>query len=159
VATAFAASRATRRTPNANVLHARKGWRNENPVRQTRLPHHAQAQTRPQVHREFPTHSPLPSLRNVAAGQGKEGMRNTIPPYPKATDRLSRPGTRPHAPHRPNRDAVKHGIPRAFRRYAKRYGSGVASLVAEHKKYPVPKLDHWRDSREAAQKLVAILSA
>ena len=80
--------------------------------------------------------------------------RNTYPPRPKYLDRRNRPGTRPHAIHRPNKDGTKHGVPRWLRRYAERYGRGVDALVAMHKKFPVPMLNHWRDKTEAFHRFV-----
>ena len=49
-----------------------------------------------------------------------------------------------------NRLARAAGISKAFRQYAKRYGSGVQALIQEHKKNPVPILDNGRDRREKA---------
>ena len=37
------------------------------------------------------------------------------------------------------------GIPKAFRQYARRYGSDVATLVQMHRRSPAPMLDHGRD--------------
>ena len=31
--------------------------------------------------------------------------------------------------------ARKHGIPKAHRQYAKRYGSGIGQMIADQKKY------------------------
>jgi len=36
-------------------------------------------------------------------------------------------------------------VPKMFRQYAKRYGTGVEELSRAHKKFPAPMLDHWRD--------------
>ena len=66
--------------------------------------------------------------------------RNMKPPVPAFIDRLARAGTRPHAVHRPNPDGIRYGIPKAFRRHAKRYGQGVAAMASMHKKFPVEKL-------------------
>ena len=40
------------------------------------------------------------------------------------------------------------GLPKAFRQYATRYGKGVEELLQDHKKHPVPLLDHGRDRWE-----------
>lgn len=51
-----------------------------------------------------------------------------------------------------------HGIPKKFRQYAKRYGRGVDDMRAMHLKFKdVPMLDHWRERREAAQRILGIL--
>ena len=62
--------------------------------------------------------------------------RNTRPPYPNAIDQEERGGTRPYALHAPNADRVKYGIPRWLRRYNKRYGSSIESMLAQFKKNP-----------------------
>jgi hypothetical protein len=66
--------------------------------------------------------------------------RNTRPAVPTMVDRLTRAGTRPLAIHKPNADGAKYGIPKAFRRYSKRYGKGVLEMVKTHLKCPAEKL-------------------
>jgi len=57
-----------------------------------------------------------------------------------------------------NNTAREHGIPKAFRQYAKRYGSSVTAMVKMHQLLNhVRTLDHWRDRREAFQRAVASL--
>lgn len=48
-----------------------------------------------------------------------------------------------------NSKARDCGIPKAFRQYARRYGSDVSAMVQMHRRIPAPMLDHWRDRREA----------
>lgn len=49
-----------------------------------------------------------------------------------------------------NETARHYRIPKAFRQYAKRYGSDVNSLIACHSLLKnVPMLDHQRDRRQA----------
>ena len=48
-----------------------------------------------------------------------------------------------------NDDARAAGIPKAFRQYAKRYGSNTHTLVATHLQINVPMIDHGRDRRDA----------
>lgn len=41
--------------------------------------------------------------------------------------------------------ARKFWVPKAFRQYSKRYGSGVEQLIACQKQHPVGMLNHWED--------------
>lgn len=53
--------------------------------------------------------------------------------------------------------ARKHGIPKRFRQYAKRYGNkGIDDIVQMHAQFPVPRLDHARDRREAIQRAMGV---
>ena len=57
-----------------------------------------------------------------------------------------------------NKFARANNVPKAFRRYAKRYGNGVEMLVAMHKKTKdIGMLNHWQDKKDAAQKLLALM--
>ena len=65
--------------------------------------------------------------------------RNTKPPSPHDS-RNTRDKARPYAIHKSNRDRLKYGVPKIFRRYSKRYGEGVLVMVNMHLKFPVEKL-------------------
>lgn len=55
-----------------------------------------------------------------------------------------------------NDTARKHGISKHMRQYAKRYGSHIDLLVAEHRKHKqVRMLDHGAEKAEAFRKYVA----
>lgn len=41
--------------------------------------------------------------------------------------------------------ARQSGIPKAFRRYCKRYGKGVTDMIMTHRRFPADTLDHGRD--------------
>ena len=59
-----------------------------------------------------------------------------------------------------NKFARQHGVPKAFRQYAKRYGHGVEMLVASHKQEKhIGKLDHWQDKKDAAAKVFAFMAS
>ena len=58
-------------------------------------------------------------------------MKRTKAPMPNNIDRMERAGTRPHALHKPNKDAKKYGYPRWLRSYCKRYGYGIDAMVRE----------------------------
>ena len=47
--------------------------------------------------------------------------------------------------------AQEHGVPKAFRQYAGRYGDGIEGLLQDQKKYPVGRLDHGGDKRRARE--------
>ena len=47
-----------------------------------------------------------------------------------------------------NETARNAGIPKAFRQYAKRYGSDVMTMIALQHQIPAAMLDHGRDRRE-----------
>lgn len=49
--------------------------------------------------------------------------------------------------------ARKHGIPKAFRQYSKRYGQGPDAMVNMQKRIPADTLDHGRD-RERARTVI-----
>lgn len=53
--------------------------------------------------------------------------------------------------------ARHHGIPKAFRRHAERYGVGIPTLLAEHMKYKgVLTLDQAASARRAKRNVFGI---
>ena len=56
-----------------------------------------------------------------------------------------------------NETARAAGVPKAFRQYARRYGSSVQRLQQMHLQLGgVPMLDHGRDRREAMQRALGV---
>lgn len=55
-----------------------------------------------------------------------------------------------------NETARDHGIPKAFRQYARRYGSSVEDMVQMHRRIPAPMLDHWLERRKTWNRMAAI---
>jgi hypothetical protein len=90
--------------------------------------------------------APMISMGN-AAGFAASAFR-------RLNGTISRPGRRRIGWNSKNQNARDAGIPKAFRQYAKRYGSDVNAVIAAHGLlFEVQMLDHGRDRRNAFLKV------
>lgn len=93
----------------------------------------------------------------IAALTGPQWAAIAIAEAKRRIELQALPGNRRHARGNEGDKARKHGIPKRFRQYAKRYGKkGIDDIVQMHAKYRVPALDHARDRREAMQRAMGV---